>query len=142
MGLVKTCRGSSYALPHVVNYWNRKMSISSTGRHQLLTPTERDVPSTIKQEGEVKSLSRVRLFATSWRVAYQAPPSVGFSRQEYWSGLPFPSPGDLPNPGVEPRSPALEVDALTFEPPGKSIKQEVQLLSLPCRRKEDFLLAQ
>ena len=100
MGLVKTCRGSSYALPHTVNYWNRKMSISSTGRHQLLTPTERDVPSTIKQEGEVKSLSRVRLFATSWRVAYQAPPSVGFSRQEYWSGLPFPSPGDLPDLGL------------------------------------------
>ena len=48
---------------------------------------------------KVKSLSRVRLFATPWTVAYQAPPSVGFSRQEYWSGLPFPSPGDL-NPGI------------------------------------------
>ena len=55
---------------------------------------------------EVKSLSRVRLFATPWTVAYQAPPSMGFSRQEYWSGLPFPSPGDLPDPGIEPRSPA------------------------------------
>ena len=49
---------------------------------------------------EVKSLSRVRLFATSWTVAYQAPPSMGFSRQEYWSGLPFPSPEDLPDPRV------------------------------------------
>ena len=66
----------------------------------------------------VKSLSRVRLFATPWTVAYQAPPSMGFSRQEYWSGLPFPSPGDLPDPGIEPRSPALEADALTSEPPG------------------------
>ena len=56
---------------------------------------------------EVKSLSRVRLFATSWTVAYQVPPSMGFSRQEYWSGLPFPSLGDLPNPGIEPRSPTL-----------------------------------
>ena len=56
---------------------------------------------------EVKSLSRVRLFAIPWTIAYQIPPSVGFSRQEYWSGLPFPSPGDLPNPGIEPGSPAL-----------------------------------
>ena len=67
---------------------------------------------------EVKSLSRVRLF-DPWTVAHQAPPSMGFSRQEYWSGLPFPSPGDLPNPGVEPRSPALQADALTSELPGK-----------------------
>ena len=52
---------------------------------------------------EVKSLSRVRLFATPWTVSHQAPPSMGFSRQEYWSGLPFPSPGDLPNPGIKPR---------------------------------------
>ena len=66
----------------------------------------------------VKSLSRVLLFATLQTVACQAPPSMGFSRQEYWSGLPFPSPGDLPNPGLEPRSPALEADALTSEPPG------------------------
>ena len=67
----------------------------------------------------VKSLSRVRLFATPWTVAYEAPQSMGFSRQEYWSGLPFPSPGDLPNPGIEPGSPSLEADALTSEPPGK-----------------------
>ena len=56
---------------------------------------------------KVKSLSRVRLFATPWTVAYQPLPSMGFSRQEYWSGLPFPSPGDLPDPGIEPGSPAL-----------------------------------
>ena len=64
----------------------------------------------------MKSLSRVRLFATPWTVAYQAPPSMGFSRQEYWSGLPFPSPEDLPLPGIEPRSPALQADALPSEP--------------------------
>ena len=62
---------------------------------------------------KVKSLSCIQLFATPWTVACQAPLSVGFSRQEYWSGLPFPSPGDLPNPGIEPRSPALYTDAFT-----------------------------
>ena len=62
---------------------------------------------------KVKLLSRVQLFATPWTVARQAPPSMGFSRQEYWSGLPFPSPGDLPDPGIEPRSPALQEEAFT-----------------------------
>ena len=60
---------------------------------------------------KVKSLSRVRLFATLWTVAHQAPLSMGFPRQEYWSGLPFPAPGDLPDPGIEPRSPALQAEA-------------------------------
>ena len=68
----------------------------------------------------VKSLSRVRLFATPWTVAYKAPQSMELSRQERWSGLPFPSPGDLPNPGIEPESPTLQADALPSEPPGKS----------------------
>ena len=72
-----------------------------------------------KKEKKVKSLSRVQLFATPWTIANQAYTSIGFSRQGYWSGLPFPSPGDLPDPGVEPGSPALEADALTSEPPGK-----------------------
>ena len=68
---------------------------------------------------KVKSLSLVLLFATPWTVARQAPLSMGFSRQEYWSGLPFPSPGDLPNPGIKPGSPALQADASSSEPPGK-----------------------
>ena len=68
---------------------------------------------------KVNSLSRVQLFATLWTVAHQAPPSMGFSKQEYWSGLPFPSPGDLPNPGIEPRAPPLQAEALTSEPRGK-----------------------
>ena len=59
-----------------------------------------------------KMLSRVQLFATPWTVAHQAPPSMEFSRQEYWSGLPFPSPGDLPNLGIEAESPTLQADAL------------------------------
>ena len=70
--------------------------------------------------------SRVRLFATPWTVAHQTPPSVGFSRQEYWSGLPFPSPGDLPNPGIEPRSSALQEDSLPSEPTGKPVKTNIQ----------------
>ena len=57
--------------------------------------------------------------ATPWTVVCQAPLSMRFSKQEYWSGLPFPSPGYLPNPGIEPRSPALQADALTSEAPGK-----------------------
>ena len=68
----------------------------------------------LKVKVKVKSLSRVQLFATPWTVAHQAPPSMGFSRQEYWSGVPFPSPGDLPDPRIEPRSPALEADAFPF----------------------------
>ena len=68
---------------------------------------------------KVKLLSRVRLFVTPWTIARQAPLSMGFSGQEYWSGLPFPSPGDLPDPGIEPGSPALQADALSSEPPGK-----------------------
>jgi len=64
-----------------------------------------------------KLLSRVLLFATPCTVAYQAHPSTGFSRQEYWSGLPFPSPRDLSNPGIQPRSPTLQADALPSEPP-------------------------
>ena len=58
------------------------------------------------------------LFATSWTVAHQAPPSMEFSRQEYWSALPFSSPEDLPDPGIKPGSPTLQVDTLPSEPPG------------------------
>ena len=68
-----------------------------------------------------QSLSRVQLFVTPRTVAHQAPPSMGFSRQEYWSGLPFPFPGNLPDPGIEPRSPTLQADALPSEPPGKLV---------------------
>ena len=78
----------------------------------------------------MKLLSRVRIFATLWTVANQAPLSMGFSRQEYWSGLPFPSPGDFPDPGIEPRSLALQADALTSEPPGKRMMNRALHLSV------------
>ena len=66
---------------------------------------------------KVKLLSPVGLFATPWTVAYQASLFMGFSRQEYWSGVPFPSPGDLPDPGIKPGSPTLQANALPSEPP-------------------------
>ena len=66
----------------------------------------------------MKSLRHVRLFATPWTVAYQAPLSMEFFRQEYWSGLLCPSPGDCPNPGIKPRSPTLQADSLPSEPSG------------------------
>ena len=62
-------------------------------------------------------------FVTSWTVARQAPVSMEFSRQEYWKGLPFPSPGDIPNPGIKSKSPAFQADSLPFEPPGKPSKR-------------------
>ena len=68
---------------------------------------------------KVKLLSCVWLFVTPWTVAYQAPLSMAFTREEYWSGLLFPSPGDFPNQGIEPQSPALQADTILFEPPGK-----------------------
>ena len=77
---------------------------------------------------EVKSLSRVQLFATPWTIAYQAPQSMGFSRQECWSRLQFPSPGDIPDPGIEPGSPTLQADALPSEPPGKPLLTVKDLL--------------
>ena len=72
-----------------------------------------------KPQWRVYMLSRVRLFATPWTAARQAPLSVGFSRQEYWDGLPFSSPGHLPNPGVKPASPALAGGFFAAEPPAK-----------------------
>ena len=69
-------------------------------------------------------------FATPWTLAYQASLSMGFSRQDYWSGLPFPSPGDLPDPWIEPGSPALQMDALLSEPPGKPSVDSIQFSSV------------
>ena len=94
---------------------------SQTSPNVTQTPTlswlkKPRAPSLLKVK--VKSLNRVRFLQPPWTIAYQAPPSMEFSRQEYWSGLPFPSPGDLPDPGIEPESPALQADALLSEPPG------------------------
>ena len=83
-----------------------------------------------KRRKKVKSLSHVWLFVTPWTVAYQAPPSMGFSRQQYRSGLLFPSPGHLPDSGIEHGSPAFQADPLTSEPPGKPCFREVHTVSV------------
>ena len=75
-------------------------------------------------------LSHVQLFETPWTVARQAPLSLGFSRQEYWRGSPCPLPGNLPNPGIETRSPTLQADSLPSKPPGKPKNTGVGSLSL------------
>ena len=72
-------------------------------------------------------LSCIRLFATPWTVVYKAPLSVEFFRQECWSGLPFASPGDLPDPVIKPRSPALQADSLLSEPLGKPIGHHIKI---------------
>ena len=74
---------------------------------------------------KVKTFSCVRLFVTPRTVAYQVPPSLGFSRQEYWGGLPCPPPGDLPDPRIKPTSPVLAVDSLTLSPLGSPTETEI-----------------
>ena len=91
------------------------------------------------RENLVMHLMRLWLLATPLTVAPQAPLSMGFSRQQYWSGLPFPSPEDLPDPEIEPRSPTLQADALTSEPPGSPVVK-----NLPASAKDirDMVLSQ
>ena len=89
----------------------KSRGVQKTGwRHEILLqslPKGSYTPGLLASKVKVKSLSRVRLFAIPWTIAYHAPPSMGFSRQEYWSGLPFPSPEDLPYPGIKAGYPAL-----------------------------------
>ena len=74
-----------------------------------------------KERKKRKLLTHVQLFATPWTVAHQASSSLRFSRKEYWSGLPFPSPRNLPDPGIKPRSFAFQKDSLPSEPPGRGL---------------------
>ena len=110
---------------------NRKTS-AKISPYTKLTQTTR---LTLSMNVNVKQHSHVQLFATPWTVASQAPLSMGFSRQEYGSGLPFPSPRDLPNPGIEHGSPASQTDALPSEPPGKSNLRRAEI-----KRKKEFAL--
>ena len=104
-------------LPGKFHGWRSLASYSTWGCRIKLTlsPLLFSCYSVDKRK-KVKSLSCVRFFATPWTVAYEAPPSMKFSRQEYWSVLPFPSPGDLPKPGIKLGLPALQADTLPFEP--------------------------
>ena len=98
----------------------KKKKTNKSNKNKVIPPNVKRLNVKVK----VKSLSRVQLFATPWTATHQAPPSMGFSRQECWNGLPFPSPGDLPNPGMEPGPPILQADALLSKPPGKPQKTE------------------
>ena len=88
---------------------NQRMETRGAAQH----PAAHRTPHCTKVEAKVKALSHVPCFATPWTVAHQVPPSMGLSRQGYWSGLPCPLPGDLPHPGIKPGSSALQADAGT-----------------------------
>ena len=90
--------------------------------------------TSVASESESEVTQSCWLFVTPRTVAHQAPPSMGFSRQDYWSGLPFPSPGDLPDPGIEPGSPNFPADALTSEPPFISLVSAFVVQALHCVR--------
>ena len=99
--------------------------------HPHMGPAVWEEPSlSIISESPLSQFSCLQVVATPWTVAHQAPLPMGFSRQEYWSGLPCPPPGDLPNPGIEPASPALQVDSLLLRLLG-SLRYAIVITS-PC----------
>ena len=101
-----------------------KMAIKNHNtEHRVKTHTYKPSPHRSESESEVTQSCPTDCYA--WTVAHQASPSMGFSRKEYWSGLPFPSPGDLPDPGIKPRSPTLQADALTSALPGKPLNTRI-----------------
>ena len=107
-------------------FWFVKIYTPNCLLLNLCLQSPQHLGSTGWQWGIFQSLLRVSRWVVSdslcpWTVAYQAPLSMGFSRQKYWSGLPFPSPGDLPNPGIKPWSPVLQADSLPSEPTGKPL---------------------
>ena len=108
--LINTCPDTE-----ILCWCNRRNNLDTPVTKGFEITMDYKFKDTDKRKEKVKSLSHVRLFGTLWILAYQAPSSMEFSRQEYWSGLPFPSPADLPDPGIEPRSPALQTHALPSE---------------------------
>ena len=92
----------------------------------------------LKSESESEVAQSCPTLCDPWTVAHQAPPSIGFSRQEYWSGLPFPSPGHVPDTGIEPRSSTLQAAALTSAPPGKPLNIRIQSLRKPPIETQNF----
>ena len=118
----------------------RRQNLCDSAASMSSRPTADVSPSTCTsgldsepaESENVSCFSRVRIFVTPWTVAHQALLSVEFSRQEYWSGLPFPSPGDLPNPGIEPGFRALGADALLCEPPVKCLSLLPPSYKGPC----------
>ena len=119
---IKTCAGEDWTSPPLFHW---AISMCQQGWKPWTNSWCNKQCSMVLSELQWKSLFRrkwsrsvVSNYAIPLTVARQAPPSMGFSRQEYWSGLPLPSPGDRPDQGIEPRSPAFQADALTSEPPG------------------------
>ena len=112
--------------------------VNSREGTQLHPSTESEVKLKVKLLSCVGELWTVTL----WTVAYQAPLSMGFSRQEYWSGLPLPSPGDLPDPGIEAGSPSLQADTLPSKPPGKNWIKDLLNMPPPIRTRPSFPLSQ
>ena len=98
---------------------NRRLEDVDSNLHGWLSEVQNFNRGNNWRCGESEVTQSFLTLCDPWTVAHQAPPSMGFSRQEYWSGFPFPSPGDLLDPGIEPRSPTLQPDTLTSEPPGK-----------------------
>ena len=119
--MIMFCFSSDFPKESIALYhWSRPLSVFNV-----------DSPLTgLPRWCKRKSLGHTQLFATPWIIQ-----SVGFSRPEYWSGEPFPSPGDLPNPGIEPRSPTLQVDSLLAEPPGNTPSSTSPIESTRCCRR-------
>ena len=121
-GMLSMCQALCY-VPHLLHFavFPEKKIIKiyflKDSSHPFLPRLLHESP--IHTKYKVKLFSCVQLFATPWTVAHQAPPFMEFSRQGYWSGLPFPSPGDVPDPGIEPGSPTLQADALLSELPNR-----------------------
>ena len=109
-------------LCHVDHMWNEMLC-----KHRF-----KPLLSNLMWKWKCSSLSRVWLFVTPWAVACQAPLSMEFSRQEYWSGLPFLSAGDLPDPGIKPERPVLQADSLSSEPPEKPVHPLLSNKFHPC----------
>ena len=117
--------------------WKRSVFIPIPKKGNEKECSHYRITALISQDSEIESEGEVTqscpTLCNLWTVAHQAPLSMGLSRQEYWSRLPFPSPGDLPDSGIEPRSPTLQADALTSEPSGKAHDSEVMLKILQVR---------
>ena len=118
LGVAQGLKWKWSATPWIVAYQDPPSMGFSRPEYWSGLPFPSPMHESEKWKVKLKSFSRVWLLATPWTVAYQDPLSLEFSRQEYWSGLPFASAGDLPDPGIEPRCPALQVDSLPSEPPG------------------------
>ena len=110
--------------------WGRSVGAIINLRASLVVQMVKNLPAMQEWKWKCWSLSRVWLFAPPWTVAHQAPLSMKYSTQDYWSELPFPSSGDLPNPGIDPESPALKDDSFPSEPPGSPAMQGSGVWSL------------